>query len=78
MPPKLPALAAGLTFALLAAGAMAQGGGVEVKDAWARATPGAAQAAAVYATLVAPAGDQARTTSRAWEPVSCRIRSELT
>ena len=54
MPPKLPALAAGLTFALLAAGAMAQGGGVEVKDAWARATPGTAQTAAVYATLVAP------------------------
>ena len=58
MPPKLPALAAGLIFAFFAAGAMAQGGGVEVTDAWARATPGTAQTAAVYATLVAPEGDR--------------------
>ena len=37
-------------------GAAAQGGDVEVKDIWARATPGAAQTAAVYATLQSAAG----------------------
>ena len=57
MRPKLLALAASLVFAV-AAGAQAQTGGVEIKDAWARATPGGAQTAAVYATIVAPAGDR--------------------
>ncbi len=55
---KLFAAAAALSIVLAAAGAMAQGGAVEVKDAWARATPGGAQTAAVYATIVAPAGDR--------------------
>jgi copper(I)-binding protein len=57
MRPKLLAPAAGLIFAI-AAGAQAQTGGVEIKDAWARATPGGAQTAAVYATIAAPAGDR--------------------
>ena len=57
MRPKLLALAASLIFAV-AAGAQAQTGSVEIKDAWARATPGGAQTAAVYATIVAPAGDR--------------------
>jgi len=56
MQPRLLALAASLIFA--ATGAMAQTGTVEIKDAWARATPGGAQTAAVYATLTAPAGDR--------------------
>jgi len=56
MPSKLLALGAGLT--LLSAAALAQGGAVEVTNAWARATPGNAQAGAAYVTLQAPAGDR--------------------
>src|SRR3954453_21025061 len=35
-----------------------QNGGVEITDAWARATPGGAENGAAYLTLVAPAGDR--------------------
>src|SRR4051812_21663734 len=35
-----------------------QSGGVEFKDAWARATPGGAENGAAYLTLVSPAGDR--------------------
>jgi copper(I)-binding protein len=38
--------------------AIAQNGDVEIKDAWARATPGGAQAAAAYVTVVSPTGDR--------------------
>lgn len=38
--------------------AMAQTGGVEIKDAWARATPGGAENGAAYLTLLAPTGDR--------------------
>lgn len=57
MRPKLLAWTAGLIFAV-AAGAQAQTGNVEITDAWARATPGGAQTAAVYATIAAAAGDR--------------------
>jgi copper(I)-binding protein len=36
----------------------AQTGGVEISDAWARATPGGAENGAAYLTLVSPAGDR--------------------
>jgi hypothetical protein len=53
------AVAASVGFFLIAvASAAAQSGPVEVTDAWARATPGGAQAAAVYATIAAPTGDR--------------------
>jgi hypothetical protein len=53
-------LAIGVTasLALAAQGAFAQSGGVEIKNVWARATPGGAQTAAAYATLEATAGDR--------------------
>jgi copper(I)-binding protein len=55
---NLLALGAAMIFALSASGAMAQSGTVEIKDAWARATPGGAQTAAAYVTLVSPADDR--------------------
>lgn len=48
MSKKLPALAALL---LVAGAAAAQTGSVEVKDAWARATPGKAENGAAYLTI---------------------------
>ena len=39
-------------------GAQTDSGGVEIKDAWARATPGGAENGAAYLTLVSPAGDR--------------------
>jgi copper(I)-binding protein len=42
---------------LIAGAAVAQTGAVEVKDAWARATPGKAETGAAYLTIVSPAGD---------------------
>lgn len=45
-------------FSLLSLAALAQTGNVQVKDIWARATPGGAQTAAVYATLQSTAGDR--------------------
>ena len=55
----LRALGAGLLATLLvAAAAAAQSGDVQITAAWARATPGGAQAAAAYVTLESAAGDR--------------------
>jgi copper(I)-binding protein len=54
----LLALGAALSLGLAAPALMAQDGGVEIKEAWARATPGGAQTAAAYVTLVSAAGDR--------------------
>ncbi len=43
---------------LIAGAAMAQTGLVEVKDAWARATPGKAENGAAYLTIVSPGADR--------------------
>jgi copper(I)-binding protein len=43
---------------LYCAAAIAQTGGVEVSDAWARATPGGATNGAAYLTLISPTGDR--------------------
>ena len=43
---------------LIAGAAAAQTGQVEVKDAWARATPGKAENGAAYLTIVTPAADK--------------------
>lgn len=53
---NLLALAAGLL--LFPVAALAQADGVEITNAWARATPGGAQAAAAYATIESAAGDR--------------------
>jgi hypothetical protein len=53
--------ALGAAVLLLVAGtgnAGAQTGDIQITDAWARATPGAAQTAAVYLTLVSASGDR--------------------
>jgi len=56
---RLAALGASLVlFAAAAGGAAAQGSDVEVKDVWARATPGGAQTAAIYVTMASAAGDR--------------------
>ena len=48
-----------LALSLMTAGtALAQSGGLVVKDAWARATPGGAQTGAAYATIVSPTADR--------------------
>ncbi|HXP03924.1 MAG TPA: copper chaperone PCu(A)C [Stellaceae bacterium] len=55
----LGALAAGFGFWLAAAaGAMAQTGDLQITNAWARATPGAAQTAAAYVTIISTTGDR--------------------
>jgi copper(I)-binding protein len=43
---------------LIAGAALAQTGQVELKDAWARATPGKAENGAAYLTIVSPAADR--------------------
>jgi periplasmic copper chaperone A len=43
---------------LVASGAAAQTGSVEVKDAWARATPGKTEVGAVYLTIESPIADR--------------------
>jgi periplasmic copper chaperone A len=63
MPRYLLGVAASLfcvVAALTQAGAQtgAQTGGIEIKDAWARATPGGAQTGAAYLTLLSPTGDR--------------------
>ena len=59
MPSRLLAPAAGFISALLlSAGVAAQTGGVEIKDVWARATPGGAATAAVYLTIVSAKPDR--------------------
>jgi copper(I)-binding protein len=45
-------------FMLVAGAAAAQTGSVEIKNAWARATPGKAETGAAYVTIEAPAGDR--------------------
>ncbi len=57
MPRNLLGVAAALFFGFYCVAAVAQTGGVEVKDAWARATPGGAKNGAAYVTLVSPTGD---------------------
>src|SRR3989442_1741534 len=53
-------LARPLAFAacLIAGAAMAQSSQVELKDAWARATPGKGENGAAYLTIVSPGGDR--------------------
>lgn len=53
----LAKLSAGSLF-LLAVTADAQAADVQIKNAWARATPGGAQTAAAYVTLRSAAGDR--------------------
>jgi copper(I)-binding protein len=55
MSSKLLAVAASL---LIAGSAAAQTGQVEVKNAWARATPGKAENGAAYLTIVSPTPDR--------------------
>jgi copper(I)-binding protein len=55
---KLLALGAGLLLLLSGVSASAQGGDVTISNAWARATPGGAQAAAAYVTLQSASGDR--------------------
>jgi periplasmic copper chaperone A len=58
MPRILLGAAVSLLFGFYCAAAVAQTGGVQVKDAWARATPGGAKNGAAYLTLVSPTGDK--------------------
>jgi copper(I)-binding protein len=56
---RLLAPAACIVFALCTPlCAAAQSGGIEIKDAWARATPGGAATAAVYLTIVPATADR--------------------
>jgi periplasmic copper chaperone A len=55
---NLSSLTAALVFALFTSAAAAQGGSVEIKDAWARAMPGGAQSGAAYVTLQSATGDR--------------------
>ena len=54
----LAAVAAGFGLWLAAAGAIAQTGELQATNAWARATPGAAQTAATYVTILSPTADR--------------------
>jgi periplasmic copper chaperone A len=56
MRPKLLALGAGLM--LFSTATLAQVGDIQIKGAWARATPGGAQTAAVYVTVESANGDR--------------------
>ena len=58
MPRRVVGFAAALLYAFYCAAAMAQTGGVEIKDVWARATPGGAENGAAYLTLLSPTGDR--------------------
>jgi copper(I)-binding protein len=58
MRPLSLALGAGLMLTFTAVAAQAQSADVQIKAAWARATPGGAQTAAAYVTIVAPEGDR--------------------
>jgi copper(I)-binding protein len=55
---KLFVLSAFLVCVSFAVSALAQSNGVEIKGAWARATPGGAQTGAAYVTLQSPTGDR--------------------
>jgi copper(I)-binding protein len=54
----LTALGAASLLFIAASAMAAQGDDIEIKDAWARATPAGAQTAAVYATLQSATGDR--------------------
>jgi periplasmic copper chaperone A len=58
MRPLSLALGAGFTFVVAAGTSLAQGTDIQITNAWARATPGGAQAAAAYVTIESPAGDR--------------------
>ena len=59
MPRYLLGIAASLLYCAAAlAQTGAQTGSIEIKEAWARATPGGAQNGAAYVTLVSPTGDR--------------------
>jgi periplasmic copper chaperone A len=58
MPRNLLGVAAAVLVGFYCVAAVAQTRGVEVKDAWARATPGGAENGAAYVTLVSPTGDR--------------------
>jgi copper(I)-binding protein len=62
MPTRLSGFAAALFYGFCCAATLAQTGtqtsGVEVKDAWARATPGGAENGAAYLTVLSPTGDR--------------------
>jgi copper(I)-binding protein len=58
MPRHLSGVAASLFYCFFCTAAIAQTGGVEITDAWARATPGGAETGAAYLTLRSPAGDR--------------------
>ena len=55
---NLHALAAASLLSLSASLAMAQSAHVEIKDAWARATPGGTQTGAAYVIVQSPSGDR--------------------
>ena len=55
---KLAVLAAGLGLWFAAIAAIAQTADPQITAAWARATPGAAQGAAAYVTIVSAGGDR--------------------
>ena len=58
MRPFLLAVSAGFIVAASTIAALAQTGDIQIKDAWARATPGGAQTAAAYVTVESMAGDR--------------------
>lgn len=58
MPRHFVGFALALLYSFYCAAAIAQTGGVEIKDAWARATPGGAVNGAAYLTLLSPTGDR--------------------
>lgn len=74
MPKRLSGFAAFL-FCFSCAAAMAQTGaqtgGVEITDAWARATPAGAETGAAYLTLLSPSGDR---LTEITSPVADKIR----
>jgi len=55
---KLLVLLGFLTSMSFAVGAFAQGNSVEIKEAWARATPAGTHTGAAYVTLQSPTGDR--------------------
>jgi len=57
MRPLSLALGAGFTL-MVASASLAQSTDIQITNAWARATPGGAQAAAAYVTIESPAGDR--------------------
>ncbi len=65
-----------LALSLMTAGtALAQSGGLVVKDAWARATPGGADTGAAYATIVSSEPPTAWWRSRLRSPRAVQLHS---